>query len=240
MIYPQGAEERLRTQFGEAVARSTENRYYCASSAICYLVAEPVLQEIDTAPGDGPLTVWDIGAGEGTFLAEAATVTRRPIRPIGFTAARAESAVMDEKIEWVYGDIQRPETWQPQQALQPDSVDVAISGMTFMHLRDPLGALANAVRVLRPGGYLAVDCIPLTFIADTGEEAEAALHSALDHQVNPGKVTPGAIWETEHGLEHYYNVYSLQFRKDANLALDTTTVVLPSDSDLPFSYRSAV
>jgi arsenite methyltransferase len=71
---------------------------------------------------------------------------------------------------------------------QPDGFfDVVIAHTVYSHLVDPEGALAEASRVLRPGGQLVIfdgDFASLTVALFDGDPLQAAVNSALRHMVH--------------------------------------------------------
>lgn len=97
-----------------------------------------------------PLEVADLGCGDGHLTIEAAAWAKR-IYAIDRSAAvlqraRALAAKHGARnIVWKRGDIERV-------PLPDASVDVALLSQALHHAADPAVALAEAVRVLRPGG----------------------------------------------------------------------------------------
>jgi SAM-dependent methyltransferase len=97
----------------------------------------------------------DLGCGPGTITVDLAERVA-PARVVGLDAAGgvlAEAAALADRrgvaVEWVTGDAL---------ALPfPDATfDVVHAHQVLQHLPDPVGALREAARVLRPGGVLAV------------------------------------------------------------------------------------
>lgn len=100
------------------------------------------------------LEVADIGCGEGYLAVEAAAWARRVIgidrsddvleRAKGLADRRQVG-----NIEWKKGDLARL-------PLRDGAVDVALLSQSLHHASDPERALAEAARILRPGGRLLI------------------------------------------------------------------------------------
>ncbi|HEY7791404.1 MAG TPA: metalloregulator ArsR/SmtB family transcription factor [Vicinamibacterales bacterium] len=101
-----------------------------------------------------PLTVADLGCGEGYLTIETAAWAGRV-----FAIDRSEPALRRARqlarrrrvrnIIWKRGDLERV-------PLPDASVDVALLSQALHHAQDPARALAEAARILRPGGRLVV------------------------------------------------------------------------------------
>lgn len=99
-----------------------------------------------------PLTVADLGCGEGYLTVEAAQWAGRVVAidrsaavlrdARGLAARRGASNIV-----WCGGDLEAL-------PLAPASVDVVLLSQALHHAVSPAGALAEAARVLRPGGAL--------------------------------------------------------------------------------------
>src|SRR5688500_16558381 len=101
-----------------------------------------------------PLDVADIGCGEGYLTLEAArwarTVTGIDRSDDVLERAKSLSARRDiTNVEWKKGDLARL-------PLRDASVDVALLSQALHHASDPERAVAEAVRILRPGGRLLI------------------------------------------------------------------------------------
>jgi ArsR family transcriptional regulator len=101
-----------------------------------------------------PLDLADLGCGEGYLTIEAARWARR------VTAVDRSAAVLRQakalarrqglgNITWKRGELERL-------PLADASVDVALLSQALHHAADPALALAEAARILRPGGRLLV------------------------------------------------------------------------------------
>ena len=101
-----------------------------------------------------PLDVADIGCGDGYLTLEAArwarTVTGIDRSDDVLERAKALAARRDiTNVEWKKGDLARL-------PLRDASVDVALLSQALHHASDPERAVAEAVRILRPGGRLLI------------------------------------------------------------------------------------
>ena len=99
-----------------------------------------------------PLDVADVGCGEGYLTLETARWARTVvgIDHSSDVLARAKALAARRhvgNIEWKKGDLGKL-------PLDDRSVDVALLSQSLHHATDPERALAEAVRVLRPGGRL--------------------------------------------------------------------------------------
>jgi ArsR family transcriptional regulator len=101
-----------------------------------------------------PLDVADIGCGEGYLTIEAArwarTVTGIDRSDDVLERAKALAARRNvTNVEWKKGDLARL-------PLRDASVDLALLSQALHHASDPERAVAEAVRILRPGGRLLI------------------------------------------------------------------------------------
>jgi SAM-dependent methyltransferase len=124
---------------GEPVLRS--HRWRTAANSAAYLL--PHLE-----PG---LDLLDVGCGPGTITAElAARVT--PGRTVGVDrepAVVAEARAAAPAVRFDAGDVYGLD-------FDPESFDVVHAHQLLQHLAEPVAALDEMRRVLRPGGLLAV------------------------------------------------------------------------------------
>ena len=101
-----------------------------------------------------PLDVADIGCGEGYLTLEAARWARQ------VTGIDRSDAVLERakelaarrqvaNVQWKKGDLARL-------PLRDASVDVALLSQSLRHASDPDHAIAEAVRILRPGGSVLI------------------------------------------------------------------------------------
>ena len=101
-----------------------------------------------------PLDVADLGCGEGYLTIEASRFARRVIAvdrsEAVLTRARALAARRRvTNVEWKRGELEAL-------PLRDGSVDVALLSQAMHHADDPSKALAEAVRILKPGGRVLV------------------------------------------------------------------------------------
>jgi SAM-dependent methyltransferase len=204
-----------------------------AAEAQDYMVSPDAFGHIMTMPGRSPLTILDIGAGEGTFLQALRRGSRRPIRAIGFTAVRSDGPE-PEGIEWVYGDFQRPETWESERPLEPESVDVAVSNLTFIHMVHPLGALENAVRLLRPGGRLFADFASIRLDPETAPAAAHVICATLDHNRMSTVMRPA--YDANDPLAFRLMAIPAYLQKRSELELGNIQPVPANQTELAYRY----
>ncbi len=101
-----------------------------------------------------PLDVADIGCGEGYLTLEAARWARTVVgidRSDSVLERAKELATRRQvtNVQWKKGDLARL-------PLRDGSVDVALLSQALHHASDPERAVAEAVRILRPGGSVLV------------------------------------------------------------------------------------
>ena len=101
-----------------------------------------------------PLDVADIGCGEGYLTLEAARWARSVVGIDRSESVLARASELAERrqvtnVQWKKGDL----AWLP---LDDASVDVAVLSQTLHHASDPQRAVAEAARILRPGGRVLV------------------------------------------------------------------------------------
>jgi ubiquinone/menaquinone biosynthesis C-methylase UbiE len=142
---------------------------------------------LDLVDLPGAAAVLDLGCGTGVVTRAiaardgfAGTVTGVD-QSAEFIAVAHRLAVGDgvaDRVRFAVGDVHQLE-------LPAGSFDVAVAHTLVSHVRDPLTVLAEAARVVRPGGYVAVfdgDYASLTFgcsDARLGESTEPALRAMI-------------------------------------------------------------
>lgn len=101
-----------------------------------------------------PLTVADLGAGEGLLSELLARSCKRVIavdnsaRIIEFGAAKAKKNGL-KNLEFRLGDLQNP-------PIDPGSVDLVILSQALHHAEEPAKAVAAAARIVKPGGRIMI------------------------------------------------------------------------------------
>ena len=101
-----------------------------------------------------PLTVADLGCGEGYLTVETARFARSVIAvdrsaPV---IARAKALARRKRLSnvtWKRGELERL-------PLDSSSVDIALLSQALHHAEDPARALAEAARIVKPGGRVLV------------------------------------------------------------------------------------
>ena len=142
---------------------------------------------LDLVDLPGAAAVLDLGCGTGVVTRAiaardgfAGTVTGVD-QSAEFIAVAHRLAVGDgvaDRVRFAVGDVHQLE-------LPAGSFDVAVAHTLVSHVRDPLTVLAEAARVVRPGGFVAVfdgDYASLTFgcsDARLGERMEPALRAMI-------------------------------------------------------------
>jgi SAM-dependent methyltransferase len=66
--------------------------------------------------------------------------------------------------------------------IEDGSLDFVISAHVIEHLRDPIGAIVNAIRVLRPGGIYLLVVPDMRFTFDRGRPETTVDHALLDYE----------------------------------------------------------
>lgn len=101
-----------------------------------------------------PLTVADLGAGEGLLSELLARRCKKVIavdnseKIVAFGAAKAKKNGL-KNLEFRLGDLQNP-------PIEPASVDLVILSQALHHAEDPGAALVSAAKLLKPHGQLLI------------------------------------------------------------------------------------
>lgn len=139
------------------------------------------------APAHRPLTVLDLGSGTGRFtplLAEAFGGPVHGVEPSARMREIAESAAAHPAVRYVAGRAEAI-------PLPDESCDLALLYLTFHHFTDQPAALAELVRVLRPGGVVLMrsqfsDRMPDLFwyrYLPSARQVDAAMYKPLSEVV---------------------------------------------------------
>jgi SAM-dependent methyltransferase len=97
-----------------------------------------------------PMVVADLGCGDGYLTVEASRFAKKVIAVDRSDAALSRARAMATRrkltnVEWKRGELEKL-------PLKDASVDVALLSQALHHAADPSQALAEAARILRPGG----------------------------------------------------------------------------------------
>ena len=101
-----------------------------------------------------PLVVADLGCGEGYLTLEAARWAKRVVAVDRSEAVLKQARALARRrkvtnVEWKRGDVEKL-------PLDEAGVDVALLSQALHHAADPGRALAEAARIVRPGGRVLV------------------------------------------------------------------------------------
>jgi SAM-dependent methyltransferase len=164
------------------------------------------------APADG--TYVDLGAGSGTFLAKLrqrlpkARLVGVELHPEMADLARANLG--DPDIRILDADLAVP------LPLEAESVDVVSSSLTLHELPHPPDLLANAARILRPGGQLVLFDI-VKWPLSTYMQGRELDRDALDHFREHCLFTPDDLaWLVRHAG---FEVQEVIGRNDGRFAM---------------------
>ncbi len=150
---------------------------------------EPAMQEICAAymtdlPGPSA-TMLEIGCGNGASTA----LLQRYAAPASLTGVDPSAGLLQRARERFRETPNM--TFAPGDVLstgQPDaSFDVVVAHTVYSHIPDPAGALAEAWRVLKPGGCLAIfdgDYATNTVALFDGDPLQAAMAATLRNMVH--------------------------------------------------------
>jgi SAM-dependent methyltransferase len=99
-----------------------------------------------------PLVIADLGCGDGYLTVEASRFAKRVIAVDRSDAALSRARAMARRrrvsnVEWKRGELENL-------PLADASVDVALLSQALHHAADPARALAEAVRIVKPGGHV--------------------------------------------------------------------------------------
>jgi ubiquinone/menaquinone biosynthesis C-methylase UbiE len=183
-VQPRDAMQFINEQNAATLERFIERLEFRAKDPTFTAYREAYLKVMDL-----PRTaaVLDLGCGTGVVTRAiaardgfAGTVTGVDQSPEFIAAAErlAADEGLGDRVELVVGDAHALD-------FPAASFDVAVAHTLVSHVRDPLTVLAEAARVIRPGGSVAVfdgDYASLTFGCDDsqlGQEMERAVQSMI-------------------------------------------------------------
>jgi ubiquinone/menaquinone biosynthesis C-methylase UbiE len=183
-VQPRDAMQFINEQNAATLERFIERLEFRAKDPTFAGYREAYLKLIDL---QRTAAVLDLGCGTGVVTRAIAvrdgfdgTVTGVDQSP-EFIAAAERLAADDglgDRVEFVVGDAHALD-------LPAASFDAAVAHTLVSHVRDPLTVLAEAARVIRPGGCVAIfdgDYASLTFACDDaqlGEAMERAVQSMI-------------------------------------------------------------
>jgi SAM-dependent methyltransferase len=87
-------------------------------------------------------------------------------------------------------------------AFEDQSLDFVIANHVLEHLEDPIGALENLLRVLRPGGALVLTLPDRRYTFDAGRPATTVEHVVQDHEQGPHTSRAAHYAEWARLIEH--------------------------------------
>jgi ubiquinone/menaquinone biosynthesis C-methylase UbiE len=178
------AMQFINEQNAATVERFIERLEFRAKDPTFTAYREAYLKLLDLPRAEAVL---DLGCGTGVVTRAiaardgfAGTVTRVDQSPEFIAAAERFAAAdgLGDRVEFAVGDAHAID-------LPAASFDVAVAHTLVSHVRDPLAVLAEAARVIRPTGSVAVfdgDYSSLTFACDDaqlGEAMERAVQSII-------------------------------------------------------------
>ena len=178
------AMQFVNEQDAATLERFIERLEYRGTDPTFVAYREAYLDLLDLPP---TAAVLDLGCGTGVVTRAiaaqdgfAGTVTGIDQSQEFIAAAQrlATDAGVGDRVEFVVGDVHELD-------VPAASFDAAVAHTLLSHVRDPLAVLAEAARVIRPGGSVAIfdgDYASLTFGSSDpqlGEAVERALQSMI-------------------------------------------------------------
>jgi SAM-dependent methyltransferase len=183
-VQARDAMQFINEQSPATLERFIERLEYRGTDPTFAAFREAYLKLIDLSSA---AAVLDLGCGTGVVTRAiaardgfAGTVTGIDQSP-GFIAAAQRLAAdhgVGDRVEFVVGDVHALD-------FPAASFDAAVAHTLLSHVRDPLGVLAEAARVVRPGGFVAIfdgDYASLTFGSsdpELGSAVERAIQSMI-------------------------------------------------------------
>lgn len=102
----------------------------------------------------GPLRVLDCGTGTGTFSLSLSQAWRQPLALTAVDVSPAMVATAQERFQTAGVSARVLQARLPVLPFADDSFDLVIAAHVLEHLPEPVAALAEMRRVLRPGGQI--------------------------------------------------------------------------------------
>jgi 2-polyprenyl-3-methyl-5-hydroxy-6-metoxy-1,4-benzoquinol methylase len=150
-----------------------------------------VLQKLRSIVGPGRQVLFDVGAGTGEFLVQAAQS--------GFEAQGSEIAANAIAYTKEHHGISLSPLSLDE--LPAESVDIITMWCVLAHVGDPRAFLSDALRMLRPGGVLFLRTPRWCLLDSTGDALDAVtrgrMHQLADRRINAHHM-------------HMYNVENMQ------------------------------
>lgn len=115
--------------------------------------APPPEAVLDSLPAEPPFTVVDVATGNGGMASAAAA--RGVSKVVGVDSSQAMVDVAKSVAEAYPGVASFSVADAEKLPFEDNSVDAVLMGFLLLHLPDPAKALAEAHRVLKPGGRVA-------------------------------------------------------------------------------------
>ncbi len=101
------------------------------------------------------MTVLDLGAGRGHWIADTTSVTRRRLRDMRGKVARVVGVDVDDAVR-SNPSLDEAHVVGLEDALpfEDGAVDLVVSDFTFEHIADPEHVAGELARVVKPGGWV--------------------------------------------------------------------------------------
>ena len=147
------------------------------SKLVPALFYERVAQTIEAARVEPGARALDVACGTGVLTRELAPAVGPGLRPVGLDISPGMLAVassISPEIEWRHGDAN-------QLPFADASFDRVLCQFGLMFFDDPVRALAEMLRVLKPGGRLAV----AVWDSISANPGSAAVRDTLDRLAGP-------------------------------------------------------
>lgn len=141
-------KRQSRNPVVEAYARlatdyDTRWRFYIEATT------QETLVRLNLRPGD---RVLDVGSGTGALLKQLARV-HPPAQLVGVDPVPQMLAIARRNLP---AAVELREGWAEKLPFEPQQFDVVVSCNVFHYIRNPIEALREMSRVLRPGGHLVI------------------------------------------------------------------------------------